>query len=79
MKKHKHKSTTKLEYRIRKIEKHLDKMMSKSKRKVKCCLKHWVCWWEKLKEVIMPGHTKKNKKPMSSKKGGRRGGKKRRG
>ena len=74
--KHKHKSTTKLEYRIRKIEKHLDKMMSKSKRKVKCCLKHWVCWWETIKEKQM---ARRNKKPMSGKKGGRRGGKKRRG
>ena len=69
----------KLDYRIRKIERHLDKIMKRSKHKVKCCLKHWVCWWEKLKEVIMPGHTKKNKKPMASKRGGRRGGKKRRG
>jgi len=71
----------KLNYKITKIEKHLDKMMKQSKRKVKCCLKHWVCWWEKIKEVIMPGHTKafKKKKPMASKRGGRRGGKKRRG
>ena len=73
------KKYNKLDYKISKIEKQIEKLVKQSKRKVKCCLKHWVCWWEKLKEVIMPGHTKKNKKPMASKRGGRRGGKKRRG
>ncbi len=65
----------KLNYKITKIERHLDKLMKQSKHKVKCCLKRWVCWWEKIKESIM---ARKKKKPMASK-GGRRGGKKRRG
>ena len=52
----------KLKYRIYKIERHLDKLSKRSKRQVKCLLRHWVCWWENVKEVIMPYKSKKQQK-----------------
>ena len=75
-KKH-HKNNLKI--RIYEIEKLLDKMSRRMKRKciceVKSLLKGWDGWWASIKESIM---ARKKKKPMASK-GGRRGGKKRRG
>jgi len=75
-KKH-HKNNLKI--RIYEIEKLLDKMSRRMKRKciceVKSLLKGWVGWWATIKESIM---AKKKKKPMASK-GGKRGGKKKRG
>lgn len=75
-KKH-HKNNLKI--RIYEIEKLLDKISRRMKRKciceVKSLLKGWDGWWASIKESIM---AKKKKKPMASK-GGRRGGKKRRG
>ncbi len=61
--KHKtHKTYKSLKIRIYNLEKHLDKLSKRSKRQVKCLLRHWVCWWENVKEMVMPYKSKKQQK-----------------